>query len=63
MFIPDLLNNFFTPQMIEDMGNWYPRVLAVMACVVPTIVLCFGGWCFAYIVKSLWLSFFGGRTR
>lgn len=63
MFIPELLDNFLTPQMIENMGNWYPRVLAVMACVVPTIVLCFCGWCFAYTVKSLWLSFFGGRTR
>lgn len=30
-----IMNIFMTEGLIEKLGNWYPRVLAVMSCVIP----------------------------
>lgn len=30
-----ILNMFIDERTIEIMGNWYPRVYAVMSCVIP----------------------------
>ena len=43
--VEELLTLFISPDTIERMGNWYPRVLAVMSCVIPfTILLAFLGF-------------------
>lgn len=30
-----IMDLFMTDGLIEKLGNWYPRVLAVMSCVIP----------------------------
>ena len=30
-----IMDIFMTENLIEKLGNWYPRVLAVMSCVIP----------------------------
>lgn len=30
-----IMDIFMTDGLIEKLGNWYPRVLAVMSCVIP----------------------------
>lgn len=35
------VNFFLSDEYITLLGNWYPRVLAVLAVVVPVIVLLF----------------------
>lgn len=40
--ISDLMGLFLTDDIIIAMGNWYPRVLAVMSCVVPFAYLLYG---------------------
>lgn len=45
--IEEIMNMFLTETIIESMGNWYARVLAVMSCVIP----------FSYIVFGFVLSF------
>lgn len=37
--VENLLMQFITQDTIEKMGAWYPRVLAVMSCVIPTAYL------------------------
>lgn len=37
--IDHIMEIFLTADTIEHMGNWYPRVLAVMSCVIPTIFI------------------------
>lgn len=43
--VENLLNLFLTPSIIESMGGWYPRVIAVMSCVVPTMYVAFSMLC------------------
>lgn len=33
--IEELLTQFISADTVEKMGAWYPRVLAVMSCVIP----------------------------
>lgn len=40
--VEEIMNLFLTDTVIESMGNWYPRVLAVMSCVIPFSYLLFG---------------------
>lgn len=36
----DIMMLFIDERMIQTLGNWYPRVMAVMSCVIPfTFVL------------------------
>lgn len=34
-----IMEMFITDELIETLGNWYPRVMAVMSCVIPTIFI------------------------
>lgn len=47
--IEEIMNLFLTESIIEALGNWYPRVLAVMSCVIPFSYLCFG-FCLALLL-------------
>lgn len=40
--VQEIMELFLTDTVIESMGNWYPRVLAVMSCVIPFSYLLFG---------------------
>lgn len=33
--IDDILSMFIDQNTIDILGNWYPRVYAVMSCVIP----------------------------
>lgn len=33
--VNDILTLFIDERTIEILGNWYPRVYAVMSCVIP----------------------------
>ena len=35
MQVYDFMMLFIDERMIETLGNWYPRVMAVMSCVIP----------------------------
>lgn len=49
--VEDIMNMFITDNQIADLGNWYPRVLAVMSCVIPTLFILAS---FAFIGLILW---------
>ena len=49
--VQEIMDMFLTETVIEAMGNWYPRVLAVMSCVIPFSYLLFG---FALFSAFLW---------
>jgi len=52
--IEQLLMQFITEDTVEKMGNWFPRVLAVLSCVIPfTYLLCVIGF-FALILYSIY---------
>ena len=52
--VEELLTLFISPDTVERMGNWYPRVLAVMSCVIPfTILLAFLGF-FGLVLWSIY---------
>lgn len=34
-----ILSMFIDDRAIEIMGNWYPRVYAVMSCVIPFVFI------------------------
>ena len=42
-----IMDIFMTDNLIDKLGNWYPRVLAVMSCVIPFtfIIGVFGFMC------------------
>ena len=52
--VEDLMDLFLTPTIIESMGNWYPRVLAVMSCVIPTMYILFTFVTVAIILGCVW---------
>lgn len=52
--VEDILNLFLTPSIIESMGNWYPRVIAVMSCVIPFTYLVFCMVLVFIILLGLW---------
>lgn len=60
--VENLLNLFLTEKIIEDMGCWYPRVLAVMSCVLPTMYVCFSMACVLVLFWSIWKLVSGGAA-
>lgn len=52
MNIIDILNYFIDESVIETLGNWYPRVIAVMSCVLPAL---FAGTFCALILMIVWI--------
>lgn len=52
--VQDILEIFLTEQIIETMGNWYPRVCAVMSCLIPTMYLAFGFFLAGSFIVALW---------
>lgn len=33
--VKEIMDLFINPELIDILGNWYPRVMAVMSCVIP----------------------------
>lgn len=33
--VKEIMDLFVNPELIDILGNWYPRVMAVMSCVIP----------------------------
>lgn len=52
--VEELMNLFLTESIIEAMGNWYPRVLAVMSCVIPFAYLLFAFSLVYLLLYGLW---------
>lgn len=52
--VSEILDLFLTDEIIETMGNWYPRVCAVMSCVIPTMYLAFGFLLAGAFIFALW---------
>lgn len=49
-----IMDIFMTDGLIDKLGNWYPRVLAVMSCVIPfTFIL----GVFAFMCLVLYSAF------
>ena len=48
------MNMFLTETVIENMGNWYPRVLAVMSCVIPAMYILFTFTTVCIILGCIW---------
>lgn len=49
-----IMNMFLTDEVIETLGNWYPRVMAVMSCVIPfTFII----GVFGLMALVIWASF------
>lgn len=47
--------NFFVSQnVIDSMGNWWPRVLAVMSCVIPALYIVFTFTTVCIILACIW---------
>lgn len=47
---------FLSEEYINLLGNWFPRVLAVLAVVVPVVVLLFVLFCLGLILRCIYLS-------
>lgn len=52
--IENIMDMFLTEPVIESMGNWYPRVLAVMSCVIPTAYILFTFATVCIILGCVW---------
>lgn len=52
--VEDIMNLFLSETVIENMGNWYPRVLAVMSCVIPAMYICFTFVTVCIILACVW---------
>lgn len=52
--VEEILNLFLTETIIESMGNWYPRVIAVMSCVIPFSYLLFGFSLSLLLLYGIW---------
>lgn len=52
--VEHIMDMFLTDTVIENMGNWYPRVLAVMSCVIPTAYILFTFVIVAIILACVW---------
>lgn len=37
--VKSIMDLFINPELIEILGNWYPRVMAVMSCVIPFVFI------------------------
>lgn len=54
MMVEYIMDMFLTDEVIATMGNWYPRVMAVMSCVIPVTFII---GVFALMALVLWASF------
>lgn len=52
--VQDILDFFLSPELIDSMGNWYPRVVAVMSCVIPTMYIAFCMVCAVMLLACIW---------
>lgn len=52
--VEEIMDLFLTETIIEIMGNWYPRVLAVMSCVIPISYLLFGFALALLLLYGVW---------
>lgn len=52
--VQDILDFFLSPDLIDTMGNWYPRVVAVMSCVIPTMYIAFCMICVVMLLACIW---------
>lgn len=52
--VESILDFFLTDTIIESMGNWYPRVIAVMSCVIPTMYIAFTFVSVLYLLYAVW---------
>lgn len=52
--VESILDFFLTEPIIEIMGNWYPRVIAVMSCVIPTMYIAFTFVSVLYLLYAVW---------
>lgn len=52
--IIDFLDFFGIVENAELLGVWYPRVVAVMSCVVPTAYIIITLCIIYFILKSIW---------
>lgn len=52
--VEEIMDLFLTETIIESMGNWYPRVLAVMSCVIPFSYLLFGFALSLLLLYGIW---------
>lgn len=52
--VQDVMDLFLTDTVIENLGNWYPRVLAVMSCVIPTLYILFTFLTVSIILGCVW---------
>lgn len=52
--VESIMNMFLTETVIESMGNWYPRVLAVMSCVIPCLYILFTFVTVGIILACIW---------
>lgn len=52
--VEDILSLFVSQNVIESMGNWWPRVLAVMSCVIPAMYVCFTFVTVCIILACIW---------
>lgn len=52
--VEEFMDLFLSETIIETMGNWYPRVIAVMSCVIPFSYLCFGFALSLLLLYGVW---------
>lgn len=52
--VENIMDLFLTETVINNMGNWYPRVLAVMSCVIPTLYILFTFVVVCIILACVW---------
>ena len=52
--VQDILDFFISAEMVETMGNWWPRVVAVMSCVIPFMYTLFAMVCVLLLLVSVY---------
>ena len=52
--VEDLMSFFVSQNVIDSMGNWWPRVLAVMSCVIPALYIVFTFTTVCIILACIW---------
>ena len=52
--VEEIMNYFVSQNVIDSMGNWWPRVLAVMSCVSPAMYIAFTFVTVCVILACVW---------
>ena len=52
--VEEIMNYFVSQNVIDSMGNWWPRVLAVMSCVIPAMYIGFTFVTVCVILACVW---------